>query len=195
MVLCNAPTFQQVERIAEVFHVEHATFWDLYEKSRLLYDRCDLTPREYWSRFAEDAQTVLADATIERLQAWDIEMWSSLEPSMLRWAVSLKTHGYKTGLLSNLHQKFARELRTNATWLGNFDCQIFSSEVRLAKPDPAIFQLCLHSLRVNAQDVLFVDDRQSNIDVARNEGISAICFRSVEQLRTELRAMGVDVLP
>jgi putative hydrolase of the HAD superfamily len=195
MVLCKAPTQEQVERIAEVFGVDHGPFWELYEKNRVLYDRGDLSPKEYWSRFAEETACLLDEATIERLQGWDIEMWSSLDPAMLEWSARLGLHGYKTGILSNLHERFVRVLRNSSSWLRYFDSQILSSEVRLAKPDPAIFRLCLRSLEMNGRDVLFVDDRQANVVAARSEGIGAICFRSVEQLRTELRMLGFDVLP
>lgn len=194
-VLCNAPTQEQVERIAGVFHVDHERFWELYEKNRILYDRGDLTPHEYWSRFAEDTARRIDGDTVERLQTWDVEMWGSLDHSMVQWAARLRAQGYKTGILSNLHSRFVRELRDSSAWLRHFDSQMFSSEVRLAKPDAAIFRLCLDSLELNGRNVLFVDDRQPNVDAARREGITAICFRSREQLRTELNEIDFDVLP
>ena len=80
-------------------------------------------------------------------------------------------------------------------WLQNFDCQIFSSEVRLAKPDPAIFQFCLQNLEMNGRDVLIVDDRYVNIEAVRQEGLAAICFPSTDVLRADLNKIDFDVLP
>jgi putative hydrolase of the HAD superfamily len=195
MVLCHKPTPQQIDRIAAIFGVNHDAFWTLYEKNRGLYDRGDITPLEYWSRFAEDTGCTLADDTIEQLQNWDIEMWSSVVAPMIDWARRLSAAGYKTAILSNLHQGFAWYLGKHAEWLESFNSRIFSSEVQLVKPDPAIFRLCLQNLEMNASEVLFVDDRDANVEAARQEGMTAIRFNSVEELRVELDEIAFDVLP
>ena len=83
MVLCHRPTVQEIDRIAGLFGITHAAFWTSYERNRLLYDRGDLTPAEYWFRFAEGASCPIEENTIERLQKWDIEMWSSMDARML----------------------------------------------------------------------------------------------------------------
>jgi hypothetical protein len=103
MVLCQKPTFRQVDRIARLFGVSHDTFWILYEKNRGLYDRGDLTPAEYWLWFADDTGTTLDEGTTERLQNWDIEMWSTVVTPMIDWARRRRTAGYGTAILSNLH--------------------------------------------------------------------------------------------
>jgi putative hydrolase of the HAD superfamily len=195
MVLCHKPTPQQIDRIARVFGVSHDAFWTLYEKNRGLYDRGDLTPAQYWIRFAEDTGATLDDTTMEWLQNWDIEMWSSAVAPMMDWARRLRATGYKTAILSNLHQRFAWHLRRHAKWLQTFDCQIFSSEVRLTKPDSRIFQLCVERLGVEGQEVLFVDDREVNVRAAERAGMTAICFHSVRGLRDDLDKVAFDVLP
>jgi hypothetical protein len=40
-----------------------------------------------------------------------------------------------------------------------------------------------------------VDDRQENVDAAEANGIMAIRFESVEQLRRELQESGFQILP
>jgi haloacid dehalogenase-like hydrolase len=44
-----------------------------------------------------------------------------------------------------------------------FDVVLVSCEVGLAKPDPAIYELCLSRLGVTARGALFVDDRIENL--------------------------------
>ena len=80
-------------------------------------------------------------------------------------------------------------------WMQNFAFQTYSSEVRLIKPDPAIYEHTLLGLGVSATEALFVDDREVNIKAARELGIHAIQFRSAAQLRNELEALGFPVLP
>ncbi|MCU1317949.1 MAG: HAD-superfamily hydrolase, subfamily variant 3, partial [Candidatus Acidoferrum typicum] len=79
MVLCRQPSLQEIDRIAQIFGVDHPTFWQLYEKNRGAYDKNDIDGKEYWSRFASDTNTYLDDDTLEKLLRWDIEIWSNLE--------------------------------------------------------------------------------------------------------------------
>ena len=76
-----------------------------------------------------------------------------------------------------------------------FDHLIFSSEVRLIKPDPAIFLKCLQALRVKPGQTLFIDDRDANVKTAIVLGGYAIKYESVPQLAKELKALQFPVLP
>jgi 2-haloacid dehalogenase len=70
-----------------------------------------------------------------------------------------------------------------------------SAEVRLIKPDPAIYQHTLNGLGASAAETLFVDDREPNIRAARALGMRAIQFLSISQLKDDLEALGFPLLP
>lgn len=70
-----------------------------------------------------------------------------------------------------------------------FDDIILSGAVKLAKPDPAIFELTLRRIQRSASECLLVDDSTANIDVARHLGFKTIHFQSPEQLETELLSL------
>jgi putative hydrolase of the HAD superfamily len=195
MVLCRQPSLQEIDRIAQIFGVDHPTFWQLYEKNRGAYDKNDIDGKEYWSRFASDTNAYLDDDTLEKLLRWDIEIWSNLEEPLLSWIRSLRVAGFQTTLLSNLHLRFSAHIRSSSEWLQLFDHLIFSSEVRLIKPDPAIFLKCLHALRVKPEQTLFIDDRDANVETAIALGGYAIKYQSVPQLATNLKALQFPVLP
>jgi putative hydrolase of the HAD superfamily len=195
MVLGRKPSLEQIDRMAELFSVEHATFWQLYEKNRGDYDKNEIDGEEYWSRFAGDTNTHLSDAAMEQLLHWDIEMWSNLEAPLLTWARSLRAAGFQTALLSNLHLKFSAHLRSRSEWLQLFDHLIFSSEVRLIKPDPAIFLHCLKTMGVKPEKALFIDDREANVATACAMGVRAIKYESVVQLEADLKALQFPLLP
>lgn len=103
--------------------------------------------------------------------------------------------GYKTAILSNLNREFAAYLRANCRWIKRFDFQVFSAEIGRVKPEPEIFKHCLHLVDFFPEEALFVDDRDSNVDAARREGIRSILYHSTNQLRIELRDAGFGVLP
>ncbi len=195
MVLCRRPSLAETDRIAKIFGVDHATFWQLYEKNRGAYDKNDIGGKEYWGRFASETNTHLDDDTLEKLLRWDIEIWSHLEEPLLSWTRSLRVAGFQTALLSNLHLRFSAHIRSSSEWLQLFDHLIFSSEVRLIKPDPAIFLKCLQALRVKPEQTLFIDDRDANVETAIALGGYAIKYESVSQLATNLKALQFPVLP
>jgi putative hydrolase of the HAD superfamily len=195
MVLCRPPRKEHVDRIAATFGVDHEAFWRLYERNRGPLDKGDMTPAVYWKAFAKDSGTKLDATALRELQELDIEMWETLDHSMVAWAAALRANGFKTALLSNLHLRFAKHIRKNRKWLKLFDHAIFSSEIRLLKPDPGIYRYTLRKIRMKAADTLFVDDRLANIESARDLGISGIHFTTVAQLIEDLRAKGFPYLP
>ncbi len=189
-VLCQPPREEHVERMATTFGVNQPAFWRLYEQNRGPLDKGELTPAAYWKSLARDAGSKVDAFTIQRLQDLDIEMWDTLDQGLLDWVQGLQANGCKTALLSNSHLKFVEHVRKNRPWLRLFDVAVFSAEVRLIKPDPAIFRHTLEKLGMDAAAVLFIDDRFSNISVARSLGIESIKFSTVVQLNKQLREGG-----
>ena len=116
-------------------------------------------------------------------------------PGMVKWLAQLHSSGMKLGLLSNMHPGMVTHCRKQFAWLKNFDFVTFSGEVRLIKPDPAIYEHTLRGLGVTASEALFLDDREVNIRAAHALGIHALRFESIEQLRRELESAGFTILP
>jgi putative hydrolase of the HAD superfamily len=194
LVLCQPPREEHVERMATAFGVNHQAFWRLYEQNRGPLDKGELTPAAYWKSLARDAGRKVDGFTIERLQDLDIDMWDTVEAPLLEWVQRLQANGYKTALLSNAHPRFVAHLRQNRPWLRLFDVCVFSSEVHLIKPDPAIFRHTLEKLGTDASGALFIDDRFSNVSVARTLGIESIKFTKLVQLNRELKDAGFSHL-
>ena len=144
---------------------------------------------------ASDAGTKLDAEQLQQIFKWDVEMYAVVNERMVAWLRQLRNGGIKTALLSNMHPAMIDYLRKNFAWLDQFDFITFSAEVGLIKPDRAIYEHTLRGLGRKAGETLFVDDRQVNIQAARQLGIHAVRFRSVEQLRRDLEAMKFRILP
>jgi putative hydrolase of the HAD superfamily len=194
LVLCQPPREEHIDKMATAFGVDHPTFWRLYEQNRGPLDKGDLTPAAFWKSLARDAGTKVDAFTIERLQDVDIDMWDTLEQPLLQWVQTLQSNGVKTALLSNSDLRFVAHLRKNRPWLRFFDLCVFSSEVHLIKPDPAIFRYTLDKLAIAPSSVLFIDDRFSNVSVARSLGIASIKFTSLVDLNKQLKDAGFSHL-
>lgn len=194
-VLCLRPKTEMLNRMAKLFGMEPAQFFDTYIPSRGPYDQGVVTPEAYWRDFAGRAGVPADEALIARLRAWDTEMWGNVSEDMTEWLARLDEAGLKTGLLSNMQHDMAAYARKNFAWLKHIDEQILSCEVGLIKPDPAIFHLTAERMGVRPEEALLVDDREVNIESAGRTGMAGIQFRSVKQLRSELEEMGFEVLP
>ncbi len=103
----------------------------------------------------------------------------------------LKDLGYLLYGLSNWPaEKFAL-VRPQYPFFEAFDGLVISGEVRLVKPDKAIFELLLERIGRPAGECLFIDDHDRNIVAARELGFQTILFQSAQQLEMELRSMAI----
>ncbi len=194
-VLAYSPSFAAIERFCGVFGWNEQQFWNAFATYRDAYDEGVCSSQEFWQNMGRGTGAQLTDEIITNLRAWDVEMWTCLDQSMLNWVKSLQEAGYKIALLSNAPLDFAVYARKHLAWLKSFDATIFSAEIGLVKPGAAIFQLCLKQLGVEPQQALFIDDLAVNVEGARAAGLTAIKFSSPSQLAADLSQMGFDPLP
>jgi HAD superfamily hydrolase (TIGR01509 family) len=122
-------------------------------------------------------------------------MGGDVRSSLKDWLGALRSAGYVTALLSDMPLDKIRHVRKNFHWLSFFDQPIRSAEVRFVKPDPRIFRLCLERLGVRAVETIFIGDNEENVSAGQSLGLTAIGFRSVAQLKRDLRSVGVRPLP
>ncbi len=194
-VLCHAPTPAEIERLASFFGLGVDQLSTLWERNRGPYDRGDLTPEAYWSMLAKDAAIEISPSQLEQICELDLTMWSTINSGMVEWAQELRSSGMKVGLLSNMHPHMITHCRKQFPWLKSFDFLTFSGEVRMIKPEAAIYEHTLRGLGVTASETLFLDDREINIQAAQSLGINALRFQSMAQLQSDLQAAGFAVLP
>jgi putative hydrolase of the HAD superfamily len=88
--------------------------------------------------------------------------------------------------LSNMPEPYARTLEQKHDFLKWFNDGIFSADVRLAKPDPAIFDLCTQRFGLQGADTVFIDDHLPNIVAARAHGWRAVHLPVPEALERDL---------
>jgi putative hydrolase of the HAD superfamily len=194
-VLCHRPSREELDRLRNVFGADENSFRTLWDKNRGAFDRGDMTAEAYWSALAEDAGVEVDRAQLDQACWWDIEMWGKANEEMVAWLRQLRSEGIKTALLSNIHPRMIAYVRENFDWLELFDWKTFSAEVRMIKPEREIYEHTLRGLGARAAETLFVDDREINVRAARDLGMHALQFRSVEQLGKDLEAIGFPVLP
>jgi 2-haloacid dehalogenase len=103
----------------------------------------------------------------------------------------LKSRGFPVYALSNWNDVTFQVALREFPFLNLFDGRIVSGEVKVAKPDPRIYQLLLDTYKLIPHESLFIDDRKDNIDAASVFGIKAVQFISPEKLHEDLIAYGI----
>ena len=99
---------------------------------------------------------------------------SSINYDFLNFAKSLKTNGQSIGILSNLTPETSTCIEKNL--LEDFDYHFYSNSIKLSKPNPEIYQYVCE--QINSQKILFVDDKQENLDAAKVFGMETLLFTS-----------------
>lgn len=107
-----------------------------------------------------------------------VENWRRLvvDPEMTARVRQLRAAGLRCALATNQQDVRVAHMRSMPEYDGLFDEQFYSSELGLAKPDPAFFDAIVERIGVPADEVLFVDDVPANVAGAREVGIRAEHF-------------------
>jgi putative hydrolase of the HAD superfamily len=92
--------------------------------------------------------------------------------------------------LSNMPMPFADHLDRTHAFLGRFASGLYSSRVKLIKPDPAIFELAAAHFKARPDELVFLDDHPANVVAARGAGWRAVQFSDAAQAEREMRQNG-----
>jgi len=192
MVLTGQPSAKAHDAMLRITGLPHDQFEAIYWADRHAYDEGKLTGLQFWQNIVRDAKLNLDATAVDELNLWDARMWTTQNPAMLAWQQQLKQHGIRTAILSNMGDTVLANIEREFDWLPRFDVLIWSYQHNMAKPEPAIYHLTLERLGTRPGESLFIDDKQPNIDAARALGMVAILFSTVEKLREDLIALGLD---
>lgn len=98
----------------------------------------------------------------------------------------LKENNIHVAILSNITPNKVHLLKEFG-YYAPFETLILSCEVGLVKPDPRIYQLMLDRLQAAPEKILFVDDKQANVDAAESLGIKSHLFTTTSAFRAFLQ--------
>ena len=101
----------------------------------------------------------------------------------------LKNAGYALYGLSNWSSETFPIAYEKYDFFKLFDGIVISGEVKLLKPDPAIFEIILKMIKRPAVECLLIDDSEANIAAAQKLGFAVIHFKTPEQLEIELEKL------
>lgn len=192
MVLTGPPVADAHAAMIRLTGLPENEFERLYWADRHAYDEGKLTGITFWQKFLQDAGQPTTSVLVEELNRQDSIMWTTFDPAMVDWQLRLKQRGLRTAILSNMGDAVHEHMQRSLDWLARFDVLVWSYQLGIAKPDPAIYRHTLTKLGVQPNEALFIDDKLVNVEAARELGLHALQFSSVEQLRAALVSLQLD---
>jgi putative hydrolase of the HAD superfamily len=161
---CTSPQAAQALG-KEIF--SHPDWWQFDRGTMALHDVVDRTTTRL--RLPSDAVQALMHHLGERLQpiADNVHILQNL--CKHRDAGQCKLY-----FLSNMPEPYARVLEQRHAFIGWFDGGVFSGDVKLAKPEPAIFAHIAQRFSLQPQRTVFIDDHAANIAAANTFGWQAL---------------------
>lgn len=158
------------------------------EKLGLLYDQIvdkgyEISTLEFFGELAKDLK--LESLTGENLFDFYSDSNSVIEGTA-EFIKSLKADGKNIYYLTNTN-RLTFESRTTTDIFGYFDGGVASFESETKKPDLKVYTLLVEKYQLDVSRTIFVDDKEENIDTARDLGMWVIDFdKEITDLAFEL---------
>ncbi|MBZ1345440.1 MAG: HAD family phosphatase [Candidatus Nealsonbacteria bacterium] len=99
---------------------------------------------------------------------------------------------YRVGLISNIYD-FCAKINAERGFGVAFEPAIMSYEVGLAKPEKEIFELALKRLNLEADECVFIDNKEKNLESPRKMGFKVFHFQNNAQLIDDFKRLGIEL--
>jgi 2-haloacid dehalogenase len=128
------------------------------------------------------------------IRAYDVEWEQSISgviPGTVEILHRLKEAGNRLYGLTNWSAEKFHLVKHKFEVFNIFEDIVVSGDVKLIKPDPAIFHLLLQRIHRQPEECLLVDDSVQNIEVAQKMGFATHHFTTSAQLEIDLHSLGL----
>lgn len=139
-----------------------------------------ISERDYWARRATETGRLVGEnwdmlAMIHRTMGEDPNL--HVRPEALDLVQRAKAAGRRVGILSNeLELFYGADNMAALDILKLMDSLVDATHTKILKPDARAYALGCEALGLAAEDIVFVDDQQRNVEGARKAGLTAIAF-------------------
>jgi len=152
------------------------------------YETGEISPEEFWGKFKHKLNLELSMNELQKLFFGSYRINQDVLD-----LIKQSRNKYKTVLFTNNYQDLFEYIKQQYDLSDYFDILISSSSMHLRKPEEVAYWYLLKRLGLIAEECVFIDDKQKNIDSAKSLGINGVVYGDFQQLKQELSLLGVDV--
>jgi len=177
------------ERIASLSKVTGSEVRKLIDQSRLLveFETGRITTDAF---FAEVCRATGFCGDQAQFNSFFADIFTSI-PEMIQLHANLRKRGVPTFVFSNTNDIAVRHIRARFPFFSDFDGYILSYEHGAMKPEPQIYAVVERITRCRETELLYIDDRKENVDVAARRGWQVIWHQMPEQTSRTLKRLGL----
>jgi glucose-1-phosphatase len=172
--VCSVPAEQIPKRISSTGLVQR-------------FETGQVSPAE----FVREVSAILG-MEVTYAQFWEI--WSSIfspDPLLPDRLLEGLRRDRRLLLLSNTNVIHFEMIQERYALLRHFHGYVLSYEVGALKPSPRIYQEAIARAGCLAEECFFADDNLPFVEAARQHGIDAVQFHSLDQLERDLSSRGI----
>ena len=161
----------------------------LLDHSPLLYryETGLMTRQEF---FEEVRQATGFHGGIEEFSGFFADIFWEILP-MIKIQATLRRQGIPTYIFSNTNDLAILHIRRNFPFFANFDGYILSYEIGAMKPDAKIYEALETMAGKRGAEILYLDDRQENVDGGALRGWQVILQNEPEKSRSAMEKLGL----
>jgi len=185
-VISKPQNTDNVNNMLQILSQEHNDFKNVYRSKRENYDNGQLSGEEYWHSILQHYGLEQNDSKVAKLIQEDIESWTQIDDSMIKFIRENREKLHKLAIISNMTRDCLVFMKKHFQWLELFDELTFSCEFGKNKPDAKIYESFLSQIETPPKECLFADDLVENVGGALKSGMNVIHFKSFLQFRQEL---------
>ena len=184
-VLIKHPKASLIAYFSNSLGVNEEAYNPMYEKFLPEFEKGMISEDTWW----ENVCSELGVKKPNNQSLWWEAFRHSYDPieEMFSLASHLKEREFKVALLSNSELPSMRYFYEQQYDM--FDVTVFSCAERMRKPEKRIYEVTLKRLGVQANEAIFIDDKQENINAAKELGIYGILFVNPDQVKKELTSV------
>lgn len=162
------------------------SFQNVYRVFRVDYDSGLISGPEFWTKIINHFNLTPTDAKIRDLIELDVLSWTVINQETVDYIKYLQSKHIKLAVLSNMIYDALCYIKRKHNWLSCFDHSVFSCDLKICKPQAAIYEYCLSQMGLEPDECVFIDDSQENLDAAAKCGINTLRFENIELLKSAL---------
>ncbi len=178
-----------VDELIKRYNLSRELFEQEFRKNLKILSTGKITEGKLWSRVGNSLESSELEKQ-DSLLGPIFRKLVSVNDSVVKLSRVIKETGLSIGILSNT-DPITFPIVEELTSLNHFDFKFLSYEIGHVKPSPMIYQHVIENVPFKKEELIFIDDTESNVKSANDFGIKTIQFVSYEKLRDDLRMMKI----
>ncbi len=181
------------KEVSDRFEVNEEKLIDAFDKYLIQLDSGKIDEPLFWKYVADHTgSSSLLQNSSESL--WTTYFRKNAEPNqdVQNLAASLRENGFTIGIISNI-EKVTHDVVEDWKMLEHFEYKFMSYQIGHSKPDSRVYKHVIEHLPFKEHEMLFIDDKLSNVESAQECGISSIQFIGLDDLKSSLKKFNLEI--